>query len=288
MAGNLQTIKEIRNYLRCELENIYPEEEIRSITHIIIYTVFNLGKLHFLTRNDHHVTSGKTILITEICQRLKAGEPLQYILGETLFYGCRIKVSHHTLIPRPETEELVDLVIKENAGFKGSIVDIGTGSGCIAVALAVSLPEADITGFDISEEALVTARQNAEMNNVSIRFFKADILDANSINILKTDIIVSNPPYVRLSEKGQMEKNVLGFEPHTALFVPDDNPLLYFEAILRLAGTILKPGGKIYFEINEAMGGRMNELLVSSGYSNVKVFRDINGKERIIKGDSNG
>ncbi len=288
MAVNLQTIKDIRNYLRAELDGIYTEEEIRSITHILNYTVLNINKLHFLTENGTLVTPDKVAAITEICRRLINGEPLQYILGETEFYGLRIKVNPHTLIPRPETEEMTDLIIRENRDFKGTIIDIGTGSGCIAIALSASLPGAWVSGFDISGEAVALASENAEINNVKASFFCADILDNINAISCKADIIVSNPPYVRLSEKGSMGKNVLDFEPHNALFVPDNRPLIHYEAILRLAQVILNPGGKVYFEINETMGAELTLLMQSFDYENVTIVTDINGKERILKASRYG
>ncbi|TAL59659.1 MAG: peptide chain release factor N(5)-glutamine methyltransferase, partial [Bacteroidetes bacterium] len=193
-----------------------------------------------------------------------------------------------TLIPRPETEEMVDIIIRENKYFKGNIADLGTGSGCIAIALAANIPGAVITGIDISEEALRVARENARMNNVSISYIKCDILNFNSRLLNKTGIIVSNPPYIRNSEKQFMNKNVLDFEPSQALFVPDSDPLKFYSAILKIADKILNPGGKIYFEINEAMGKSMIQLFESFGYSEIHVIRDINNKERIIKGVKNG
>lgn len=285
MACNLRTIKDIRNFLLKELEKIYPEEEIRSITHIINYTVINIDKLHFLSKNDQQVSLKESARVEEICERLKTGEPLQYILGETVFYGCRLKVNPHFMIPRPETEELVDLIIKENHGFKGRIIDIGTGSGCIAIAIAANLPDASITAFDISDNALTTARENASLNNVKIDFLRADLFKPESFpDMEKFDIISSNPPYIRVSEKKYMKKNVLGFEPHIALFVPDDDPLVFYRAILDLSRTILNTDGKIYFEINEAMGKNLYQLIELSGYADIKILPDINGKERIIKG----
>ena len=191
------------------------------------------------------------------------------------------------LIPRPETEELVDLIVKENPVFTGKILDIGTGSGCIAIALAVNLPLSKITGTDVSEKALAIAAENAIINNVKIRFLKDDIRDTGVPGTENTGIIVSNPPYVLNSEKQRMHINVLNFEPDEALFVPDDDPLRFFRAILNRADTILSRGGRVYFEINETLGKSMLELLESYNYSGLKIFKDINGKDRMMKGTKN-
>jgi release factor glutamine methyltransferase len=219
---------------------------------------------------------------------LKTGKPLQYILGETNFYNCIIKVNNETLIPRPETEEFVDLIVKENKGFRGTILDVGTGSGCIAVALAINLPGSMVTGIDISEGAIALARENAALNNASVVFFGADILNFDTDCFANTDIITSNPPYVRESEKRQIARNVIDFEPHSALFVPDSDSLKYYKSIMKLANFIHSPGGRIYFEINEAFGHDMTRLLEENGYSGIEIARDLNGRERIIKGTRNG
>jgi release factor glutamine methyltransferase len=284
MGGNIQTIKDIRFYLAKELEEIYKEPEISALVNIIIKTVTGITKLHQLYMTEQLVTSVQAGRILDICKELKTGKPIQYIIGETNFYDCIIQVNSATLIPRPETEELVDLIIRENKGFLGNIIDIGTGSGCIAIALAANLPGSVITGIDISDETLRTAQENATLNNVTVSFMKGNIFNFDSKLINKAGIIVSNPPYVCYSEKPSMSKNVIDFEPHMALFVTDSDPLLYYRAILKLAVKILIPYGRLYFEINEVMGKSMVQLLESSGYSEIEIVADINGKERIIKG----
>lgn len=285
MYVKIQTIKDIRFYLAKELEEIYQETEISALASIIIKTVLGIKKLHQLFNiTGQPVTSGQAGRIIDICKELKTGKPIQYILGETTFYDCIIRVNNATLIPRPETEELVDLIIRENNGYRGSIIDIGTGSGCIAIALAANMPGSVITGIDISEGAISIARENALLNNVIVSFMHGDIFNFDPEIVNKSGIIVSNPPYVRNSEKKLMNSNVLDFEPHVALFVTDEDPLKYYNAILKLAGKILLPGGKVYFEINEAMGKSMVQLLESFEYSGIKIVTDINSKERIIKG----
>jgi release factor glutamine methyltransferase len=287
MGVNIQTIKDIRNHLLKELEEIYPEQEIKAITSIIIKNIIGITGLHQLYITEKPVTIDQAERIIGICKELKTKKPIQYILGETIFYDCIIRVNNSTLIPRPETEELVALIIKENRGFQGRIVDFGTGSGCIAIALAVNLP-ATVTGIDLSEDALRIARENALLNNVVVSFLKSDIFNFDFEVFSKADIIVSNPPYVRTSEKKFMDRNVIDFEPHQALFVSDSDPLLYYRAILKLAEKILNRGGKVYFEFNEVMGNPMVQLLDSLGYSGIEIVKDLNSKDRIIKGTKDG
>jgi release factor glutamine methyltransferase len=288
MCINIQTIKDIRTYLTRELVEIYKEPEISSLTNILIKTIFNTTKLHQLWLSDQTVNEEQSCRIISICEELKTGKPVQYILGETIFYDCPIRLSNATLIPRPETEELVDLIIRENKNYRGNIIDIGTGSGCIAIALAKNLPASNITGIDISEEAILIAKENALLNNINASFIRGDILSPGFSMVDKSGIIVSNPPYVRDSEKQLMSRNVLDFEPPSALFVPDSDPLVFYRAVLKFSEIMLLPSGKLYFEINEAMGKPMIQLLESSGYTRIEIIKDINSKERMIKGMKNG
>jgi release factor glutamine methyltransferase len=258
---NIQTIKDIKSFLEKELAGIYPPTEINALSGIIIKTVFKVARLHVLAMPEDPVTKKQAGRIICICRDLKTGKPLQYILGETSFYNCTIKVNPEVLIPRPETEELVDLVIKENRDFRGTILDAGTGSGCIAIALAVNLPGSKVTGIDNSEGAIRVSKENAGLNKAPVSFFRNDILNPDYKSIGEAGIIVSNPPYVRNSEKILMGRNVLEYEPNSALFVDDSDPLTYYRALLELAERVLLPGGKVYFEINEAMGEKMAELL---------------------------
>lgn len=287
MGVKIQTIKDIRFYLARELKGLYNEPEIRILADILIRTVSGITKLHQLYDNLYVIKTIEAEEIIRYTEELKTGKPIQYIIGETTFYNCKIKVTGATLIPRPETEELVDLVVKENKDFKGNIIDFGTGSGCIAIALAANLRSASVTGIDISEEALHVARENAVLNKVNVSFLNGDIFSTDGKLAGKAGIIVSNPPYVRDSEKTLMAKNVLDFEPHQALFVGDSDPLVYYNAILKLADNILLPGGCIYFEINEVMGSLLIQLFESFDYADIKIVRDLNDKERIIKGRKN-
>jgi release factor glutamine methyltransferase len=284
MAVKLQTIKDIRFYLKKELNDIYNDPEIRVLTDLLIKTITGITKLHQLYDNDYLISVEEADKVIEFTKELKSGKPVQYIIGETIFYNCIIKVNDSTLIPRPETEELVDIIIRENAGYKGNIIDFGTGSGCIAIALAANLEHSDVTGIDISDEAIKIARENSKLNNVIVNFLTGDILNLNIEKLPKAGLIVSNPPYIRISEKVLMATNVLDFEPHQALFVDDSEPLVFYNAILKVAKNLLFPGGRIYFEINEAMGLQMMELLESFDYSEIKIISDINDKQRIIKG----
>jgi release factor glutamine methyltransferase len=288
MSVNFRTLKDIRELFNSELEGMYPENEIIAITNLIFKTQFGVDRLHLLLDSGQIVSCQNHERIVAICSELKTGKPIQYVLGETLFCNCTIKVDKETLIPRPETEELVDLIIKENKDFRGRIIDIGTGSGCIAIAVKKNLPGAEVTGIDISGKALEKANANAILNNVAVSFVREDIFKFNHQTIFRAEIIVSNPPYVLESEKQYMRRNILDFEPHNALFVPDNDPLLYYRAILNISEKILIPGGKIYFEINETRGLEMERLLESNSYSEIKIINDINGKNRIIKGRRNG
>jgi release factor glutamine methyltransferase len=224
--------------------------------------------------------------IRQMALRLKQGEPVQYILGETSFCGLMFSVNSKVLIPRPETEELVARIVNDHAGKKVRILDVGTGSGCIAVALAHALPDADVTAVDVSDGALQVAAVNARRNKVAVSFVRTDVLSLQQAEQDITgifDLIVSNPPYVRESEKAGMEKNVLLYEPPQALFVADSDPLLFYRAIARLSEKKLKEGGALYFEINSQLGKETTGALKKEGYENVELIRDLSGKDRIIK-----
>ncbi len=288
MGLNIHTIQDIRSYLSGELDKTYHEPEKSALVNIIIKTTTGLSKLHQLYDPDEQITESQVERIIEILKALKEGKPIQYILGETDFYGCRIRLNNETLIPRQETEELVHLIVTENRDYKGRIADLGTGSGCIAVAIAANIHGASVTGVDISEKAITQAAENAILNGVNVNFLVADIFNLNPEDIGKTGIIVSNPPYVRKSEKIHMERNVLDYEPHDALFVDDSDPIIYYKSILKSAPDLLIQGGKVYFEINEAMGRSIINLFEEYGYDDIHLIRDINNKDRIIKGIKNG
>ena len=269
-------------YIERELSGLYPREEIGGFTRLILEQTFNMDYTGLLINRDKVLNSAERKKIEGIVGRLKTFEPVQYILGETEFYGLRLKVAPPVLIPRPETEELVQWIIKTTPLKSPAILDIGTGSGCIALALKKELPEAKVTGTDISEEALKIARGNAKTNRLDIQFFKGDILNREDYPWEEYDIIVSNPPYIRELEKEKMQPNVLNFEPGTALFVSDSDPLIFYRRIGEFALTHLRKSGFLFFEINECMGNEMKKLMSGPGFKNIQIKKDIRGKDRML------
>lgn len=262
----------------------YSKQEIESISKLIFEKVLGLSRLQVHMNQRETISAANLAQIKEITDRLIRFEPIQYILGETEFYGSILKVNRAVLIPRPETEELVDWIIHDYKDLTPSILDIGTGSGCIPISLVKNLPGASAEGWDISPDALVVAKENAKINNVETDFLYADILNlVYPSQIEKYDIIVSNPPYVTTSEQSLMLKNVTDFEPSVALFVPDADPLVFYRSIADLATHHLKRGGNIYFEINERYGNEVAKLLSSKGFFKILLKKDINGKDRMIK-----
>ncbi|HEX2920767.1 MAG TPA: peptide chain release factor N(5)-glutamine methyltransferase [Bacteroidales bacterium] len=284
MSINLLTINDIRSYLDKELSSLYSPEEIKILTRIIFKTLFGSSWLHLINNSKSHIDNSKISEIMNFCQELKTGKPYQYVFGETEFYNCRIKVNESVLIPRPETEELVDIIIKQNKNFRGKIIDFGTGSGCIAIALALNMPDSEVIGVDISEEALRLAELNAQLNKAKVKLILDDILNTSISNNNTAGIFVSNPPYVMNREKTLMKRNVLDFEPHSALFVDDSDPLLFYREILNISRSLLEPGGKIYFEINEALGTEVAALLESYYFNDINIKQDLNNRDRIATG----
>ena len=267
-----------------QLSALYPKQELEGFSRLIFEKVTGYSPIEVHLNQNETISAANLTQIKEIVNRLAQFEPIQYILGETEFYGSKIKVNPSVLIPRQETEELVDWIIKDFRNTTPSILDMGTGSGCILVALMKNLPGASAKGWDISTEALDVAKQNARINNVSIDFQCVDILRTTIPNQnLKYDIIVSNPPYIRLSEKILMHKNVTQFEPHLALFVPDHDSLVFYDKIAGFALNQLVSGGCLFFEINENSGPETTKLLASKGLINLVLKKDINGKDRMIR-----
>jgi release factor glutamine methyltransferase len=222
--------------------------------------------------------------ILNIIRDLKSYKPIQYIIGKTTFYNLSFNITPDVLIPRPETEELVDWIIKENPKKYKKILDIGTGSGCIAISLAKNLPGNIVYASDISNDALTVTKNNSKLNNVHIQIIQLDVLNSDNQLNEKFDIIVSNPPYVTEKEKKLMHKNVLDFEPELALFVPDNNPLLFYRAIIDFGMNHLNPEGKIYFEVNESYGKETALLLEERNFQDISLKKDINGKDRMLRG----
>jgi release factor glutamine methyltransferase len=270
-------------YIQNELNAIYPKTEIDGFIRILFEAVCGFSYTDLVLKKSESIQQNDFEKIKRIILRLKEFEPIQYILGETEFYGLKLNVNPSVLIPRPETEELVNWIISENEKVTGNILDIGTGSACIALSLKATLNEANVFAIDISEEALETAKINANINKLNVVFQKADILNWKKYNWENYTVIVSNPPYVRVSEKQKMEKNVLNFESENALFVPDENPLLFYQSIAEFSKKYLQRNGKLYFEINEALAQETKLMLAAIGYENIEIKKDINGKDRMIR-----
>lgn len=278
----MNTIHQLSQYALCELKDSYPDHEIRSICHIIYMDLLHFTNIDIHLRKNENLDKSFIDKFIEIILQLKSGQPLQYLLGITEFCGHRFRVNPSTLIPRPETAELVRWATT-CVPSSARILDIGTGSGCIAVTLAYDHPGCQVTGIDISTEALHIAWENAVLNHTDVRFLQRDILSFGNFAWDKYDIIISNPPYIRESEKNSMEKNVLDHEPHSALFVPDTDPLLFYRRIGEFGQQYLSSAGQIFFEINEALGGATVSLLRSLGYRNIQLKKDFDGKDRMIR-----
>lgn len=264
------------------LTGIFSVAEIKSFTKIIFTEVFHLNMLDIYMSKDINLSANQLRELDEILARLQKYEPIQYIVGCETFFGLSFHVTPAVLIPRPETEELVSLIIKENADYPARILDIGTGSGCIAISLSKNLPQSKVSSWDVSEEALLVARKNNKELGASVSLNQVDILEYQPNGEL-FDVIVSNPPYVTVSERVDMEANVLHWEPSLALFVPDEDPLLFYRKIAETGLRLLTPNGKIYFEINQAFGKETADLLLGLGYRNAEIVKDIFGKDRIVK-----
>jgi release factor glutamine methyltransferase len=276
--------KEIYHKIKSDLSEKYPHQEAESISYLLMEDLLGLKKIDVVVDKITNQEDEVIKRMNNAIQRLKKYEPLQYILGKTEFYGFTLQVGPGVLIPRPETEELVDLIIKRHSNYDSElkILDICTGSGCIPIALKKHLPIAEIYALDISPEALSLAKKNALQNQVEINFYESDVLKDNLL-IRDLNIIVSNPPYVKLSEKSLMKENVLNYEPHLALFVEDHDPLIFYRQIIKEAQIALKPGGKIYFEINEALGEQVKQLLEKYNFNQILIHQDLQGKSRIVE-----
>lgn len=264
-----------------ELRGLYPKWEIEAFSRVIFEKICGWDYTEQILNKDKKIGADKFAQIAAIVSRLKKWEPLQYILGETEFYGLRLKVGPGVLIPRPETEELVQWVAQQRLPAQGKILDIGTGSGCIALALKNECKGAQVFGIDISEKALEMARKNAADCNLEVEFFETDILRWQQYKWQKFDVMVSNPPYVRELEKRGMKANVLQHEPSSALFVSDSDPLLFYGTIAEFALQYLNSGGKLFFEINESLPNEMRQMLKNKGFVNIEIKKDLNGKNRM-------
>ncbi|MEX6625695.1 peptide chain release factor N(5)-glutamine methyltransferase [Tenacibaculum salmonis] len=314
---NLQHFKTI---FSDDLKSIYPQTEIDTFFFYIIEDYLGFQRIDVIMKSDFKITKEKQLLFNNVIQRLKNEEPIQYILGNTEFYGYPFLVNKNTLIPRPETEELVEWILSEFSNIKNlqhdevlkplTILEIGTGTGCIPISLKKNLSNSDVSAIDISKEALKIAKENAKLNSVDVNFIEQDILKTDDLNFvsststdlkfvsststdlkfvsststdLKFDVIVSNPPYVRELEKVEIKNNVLKNEPHLALFVDDNNPLIFYDKIADLAKKHLTKNGLLFFEINQYLGKETVKMLTDKGFKNIELRKDFSGNDRMIK-----
>ena len=305
-------LKEFKTHFTTQLTTLYPKTEIDTFFFLLMEEYLGFQRIDTVLKSDFEITNDKLSQLNSAIERLKKEEPIQYILGKTEFYGFPFLVDENTLIPRPETEELVEWILSEikderqktkdivSSAVEKSlhILDIGTGSGCIPVSLAKHLPNATISAVDVSTKALHIAEQNATLNNVDINFIEQDILQVESLNVIankvitssqtprndiKFDVIVSNPPYVRELEKIEIKNNVLENEPHLALFVDDNNPLIFYSKIADLAKKHLSKNGLLFFEINQYLGKETVEMLEEKGFTNIELRKDLFGNDRMVK-----
>ncbi|MFP4041468.1 MAG: peptide chain release factor N(5)-glutamine methyltransferase [Bacteroidales bacterium] len=281
----LTTINELSKHIKQSLKGIYPDREIKSFIELIFEKKVNLKKTKRLLNPEYKLDNQTTQEIFRITEQLKKSVPIQYLLGETYFYDLPFTVNKNVLIPRQETEELVDWIIHEQQGAD-KILDIGTGSGCIAIALAKNIPAASLYATDFDDSIIEVAKQNAKKNAVSIQFLKSNILQEKP-HIEKLDVIVSNPPYVLESEKQYMHKNVLDFEPQKSLFVPDSNALIFYHKIAEYSAQYLENSGALYLEINENKAKETADLLKGYKFRKITIKKDINEKPRMIKAEKN-
>ncbi len=271
-------LKQAIEQLNSGLAGVAEPREVQAMIRIICEDVFNYDPVDVALRQESELPDFAPERISDIISRLRRHEPLQYIVGTALFHGHKFKVTPAVLIPRPETEQLVDLIVDENTASDLRVLDMGTGSGCIAISLARALKFAQVDAFDISQDALAVARENAADLKVKVRLFQSDMLAPQPT--ARYDIIVSNPPYICWSEREAMERNVLDYEPGQALFVPDNDPLLFYKAIAPYAAQSLERGGRLYLEINQRFGNEVKRLLEACGLDEVRIIEDSFGRVR--------
>ncbi|MEP7095844.1 MAG: peptide chain release factor N(5)-glutamine methyltransferase [Flavobacterium sp.] len=280
-------IKQYRTQFIQELSPFYDAYESESFFYLILEDKHKLRQIDLALNHDLNFSEADIVIWSVFLDQLKKEVPVQYLLGKTNFYGLDFEVNENVLIPRPETEELVEWIIHENSNINKSkklkILDIGTGSGCIAISLAKNLPNAEVSAIDVSKKALETAKRNAVNNNVEVTFILQNILELDELKY-NFDIIVSNPPYVRNLEKEEIKKNVLEYEPHLALFVEDNDALVFYKKIASLAQKNLLENGQLYFEINQYLGKEMIDLLEKMNFENIELRKDIYDNDRMIKG----
>ena len=275
-------LKEAIEQLRNGLAGVAEPNEVQAMIRVICEDVFNYDPVDVALRQESELPDFAPQRVAEIISRLQRHEPLQYIVGSARFHGHRFKVTPAVLIPRPETEQLVDMIVDENPGSDLRVLDMGTGSGCIAISLARALKFAQVDALDVSRDALEVARENAAALKVKVRFFESDMLTPQPP--ARYDIIVSNPPYICWGEREAMDRNVLDYEPGQALFVPDNDPLLFYKAIVPYAAQSLERAGHLYLEINQRFGNEIKRLLEECGFGEVRIIEDSYGKVRFATG----
>lgn len=278
------TVSELVQMFRDRVGKIYPPGEVEAMLVRTFDHHLQYGKADLILNADKKLHWFFRVAFESVIIALEAHEPIQYILGRTEFYGLPFMVDDRALIPRPETEELVRWVIDEVGNGEVKILDIGTGSGCISVALKKHLPHAGVYALDSSSAALDLAAENARFNRVSLHLFLHDVLDRDSLNFMRFDVMVSNPPYIVESEKSKMDPNVVDHEPNIALFVPDEDPLLFYRRIVDLAEGHLIRGGRLFFEVDERYGLEVSSLLQDRGFKQVELRQDLSGRDRMVRG----
>lgn len=276
------TIVTGRKKFREDLSDLYDTTEIDSLYSMVVEYVLGFTNTQQLLYSNNEIDQEKWQNFQDILSKLKVNEPIQYIINESDFYGLKFSLQNNVLIPRQETELLVDLIIKEHKNKEVKIIDIGTGSGCIAISLKKNLPQAQVTAIDISDKAIAVAKKNAQSNNVEVNFVQTDIQTLKT-ELGSFDIVVSNPPYVMDSEKELMKPNVLNHEPHLALFVPDNDALKFYKAIQKFVALNLLKGGQVWLEINEALGKETAEIFIGDKLKHTSIIDDLNGKQRFVK-----
>lgn len=282
----MATIQQTAHYIRDNIRQAYPEPEAGAIAQLVLEFMLQLSRVQLSLAQQKEVSPGQEEAVKRAVARLQRQEPVQYVLGVAHFYGLDLLVDERVLIPRPETEELVDLVIREHKGRSHlHVLDVCTGSGCIPLALAANLHVRKVYGLEVSEGALQVARTNARRHKLPVGWLRQDVFEPiRGIAPQSLDIITSNPPYVKEEEKALIRENVLTYEPHLALFVPDDDPLKYYKRIAQIGAELLKSGGRLYFEINEQYGEEVRQLLLEAGFGEARVVDDLFGKNRVVAG----
>jgi release factor glutamine methyltransferase len=276
-------LKDLKHQFVDLISTVYELDECTALFDITADRYLNISRLSYFQMQNNTVNEPLAHQILQVANELSTGKPLQYIFGDTVFYGLKFYVDSNVLIPRPETEELVHLIIhtvRKSTHISNNLLDIGTGTGCIPITLKKHLNNLEVSAIDVSPEALEVAIKNAELNEVNINFIQADILSYTAEK--KYDVIVSNPPYIKEDEKASMHLNVLTYEPHLALFVSNENPLLFYKAIAEFSRTNLNENGFLFFEINEYLGEQVRLMLAEKGFQNIQVLKDMQSKDRMV------